>query len=152
MKKETLYKTVEELLEPKLIAHGIELVEVAFEKEGKRWFLRVYIDKPGGIQLHDCEEVSNFLSEKLDALDLIPHRYYLEVSSPGIERPLRKPDDYIRFRGSNIVLKTAVHMHGQKNFLGKIKDFVNDEVILETETGDINIPLSIIAKAKLKVF
>ncbi|MGB9792713.1 MAG: ribosome maturation factor RimP [Thermacetogeniaceae bacterium] len=152
MKKEALYKTVEELLKPMLVARGIELVDITFEKEGKRWFLRVYIDKPGGIQLHDCEEISNFLGEKLDALDLIPHHYYLEVSSPGIERPLRKPDDFIRFRGRNIVLKTTVQIHGQKNFLGILKDFANDEVILETKTGIINIPFNFIAKAKLKVF
>lgn len=152
MKKETLYKTVEELLKPMLVVQGIELVDIAFEKEGRRWFLRIFIDKPEGIQLHDCENVSNFLSEKLDALDLIPHRYYLEVSSPGIERPLRKPEDFIRFRGSNIALKTTVQIYGRKNFLGKIKDFANDEVILETKAGVINIPFNIIAKVKLKVF
>lgn len=152
MKKEMLYKTVEELLKPMLVTQKIELVDMTYEREGNKWFLRIYIDKPGGIQLNDCEEISNFLSDKLDAVDLIPHHYYLEVSSPGIERPLRKPDDFLRFRGKNVVLKTTVQIQGQKNFSGKLRDFVNEQVVLETKSGVIQIPINLIAKAKLKVF
>ncbi len=152
LKKEKIYKILEELLEPLAGTRGIELVDAVYEKEGSKWFLRIYVDKPGGIQLNDCEEISGFLGEKLDAVDLIPHQYYLEVSSPGIERPLRKPGDFIRFRGRDITLRTNVPIQGQKNFCGKLVDYVEDQVLLETKSGPIKISINLIAKAKLKVF
>lgn len=152
LKKEKIYEILEELLKPLIDIRGIELVDATYEKEGSKWFLRIYVDKPGGIQLNDCEEISGFLSEKLDAVDLIPHQYYLEVSSPGIERPLRKPRDFIRFRGRNVTLRTNVKIQGRKNFSGKLVDYVEDQVILETKACPIKIPINSIAQAKLKVF
>lgn len=131
---------------------NIELVDVEYKKEGKRWFLRVFIDKPGGIQLSDCEQVSRFLDAELDSLNLITHHYILEVSSPGIERHLRKPEDFVRFRGSLIEVRTNDKIYERRNFRGKIIDFSEGRVILETEEGTIDIPLNIINKANLKVF
>lgn len=152
MKKEKIYESLEELLKPLIDTRGIELVDVTYEKEGSKWFLRIYVDKPGGIQLSDCEEISRFLSEKLDAVDLIPHQYYLEVSSPGIERPLRKPEDFIRFRGSDVALRTNTKIQGRKNFSGRLIDYIEDQVVLETEAGTIKLPINSIGQAKLKVF
>jgi len=143
---------MEELLKPLIDTLGIELVDAAYEKEGSKRFLRIYVDKPGGIQLSDCEEISRFLSEKLDAVDLIPHQYYLEVSSPGIERPLRKPEDFIRFRGSDVTLRTNTKIQGRKNFSGRLIDYIEDQVVLKTEAGTIKLPINSIGQAKLKVF
>jgi ribosome maturation factor RimP len=114
--------------------------------------LRVFIDKPGGIQLADCENVSNFLSPRLDMLDLIPHQYVLEVSSPGIERPLTRPSDFIRYRGSQISLKTFHKVHGKRKFEGELVDYLNDEVIIQTDEGNFMIPYELISHARLKVF
>ena len=92
----TVVETVTDLVTPILEAENFELVEVEFAKEGKNWFLRVFIDKEGGIDLEDCALVSERLSDALDAVDPdpIPQAYFLEVSSPGAERPLKKESDY----------------------------------------------------------
>ncbi len=99
-------ETVEELVTPILTENGLELVDIEYVKEGKNWFLRVYIDKDNGIDIEECGIVSERLSEKLDALDPIPHNYFLEVSSPGAERPLKKEKDYQRAIGKNVFIKT----------------------------------------------
>ena len=83
--------------------NGFELVDVEYVKEGSNWFLRVYVDKEGGIDIDDCGRISEFLSEKLDENDPITDAYFLEVSSPGAERPLKKPDDYLK-RSANMFL------------------------------------------------
>ncbi|NPV28249.1 MAG: ribosome maturation factor RimP [Firmicutes bacterium] len=152
MKKTEFYETIAKLLEPFLTDSALELIDVEYRKEGKNWFLRIFIDKPGGVQLADCENISNFLSSRLDELDLIPHHYILEVSSPGIERPLRKPEDFLRYRGSRISLKTHNRVQGKKNFQGVLVDYLDNQVILQTDEGDFMIPYEAISQAKLKVF
>ncbi|NLO93124.1 MAG: ribosome maturation factor RimP, partial [Clostridiaceae bacterium] len=91
MPKKNIAQTVEEIAEPIVEEAGCELVGVDFVKEGSNWFLRVYIDKHEGVSLDDCEKVSRPLNSKLDELNPISQPYYLEVSSPGVERPLKKP-------------------------------------------------------------
>ncbi len=152
MKKTEFYETIAKLLEPFLTDSALELIDIEYRKEGKNWFLRIFIDKPGGVQLADCENISNFLSSRLDELDLIPHHYILEVSSPGIERPLRKPEDFLRYRGSRISLKTHNRVQGKKNFQGVLVDYLDNQVILQTDEGDFMIPYEAISQAKLKVF
>lgn len=143
---------VTDMITPLLEGESLELVDVEYKKEGAGWYLRVFIDKPGGVRLADCEKASALISSELDKHDIIPHQYYLEVSSPGVERPLRKPEDFIRFRGSEIVLRTATKFEGSKNFQGTIVDYADDQVVLETANGLIEIPHVLISRARLKIF
>jgi ribosome maturation factor RimP len=148
----SIIDSVAELITPLLAEQSLELVDVEYKKEGSRWYLRIFIDKPGGVQLADCEKASNIISTELDKHDKIPHHYYLEVSSPGIERPLRKPKDFLRFRGSEVIVYTISKIDGSKKFQGIVVDFVDNQLIMKTAKGQIEIPFDLISKANLKVF
>ncbi len=128
-----------------------DLVDVEFVKEGGQWFLRVYIDKPGGVTIDDCQAVSEPLSAELDRLDPIPYSYTLEVSSPGLERPLRKVADYVKFAGRMVRIKTFEPINGRKEWQGRLIELIDGEVRLETQTGLLVVPLGKIAKANLAV-
>jgi ribosome maturation factor RimP len=146
---------VEELAAPVLEDMGLELVEVEYVKEGKSWFLRVYIDKEGGVDIEDCGQVSEKLSEKLDEVDPIPQNYFLEVSSPGAERPLKKEKDYEKAIGKNVYIKTYEPILDEKEFEGILTGFDGNEVTLEvtikTRKKTIVIPFEKVAKARLAV-
>ena len=123
---------VEAMLQPFMEEHSFELVDVEYLKEGSNWFLRVYVDKEQGIEIDDCGRVSEFLSEKLDENDPIPTAYFLEVSSPGAERPLRKPDDYRKSIDKQVFVTTYEPVDGLKEFEGKLLSY--DEVTLTIQT------------------
>jgi ribosome maturation factor RimP len=146
---------IEEIAAPIFQELGLELVEVEYVKEGKNWFLRIYIDSDNGIDIEDCGIVSERLSEKLDELDPIPHNYYLEVSSPGAERPLKKDKDFEKAVGKNIFIKTYEPIDGEKNFEGKLLEFdgqtLKIEVKIKTRSKVIEIPFGKVAKARLAV-
>lgn len=148
-------EVVEEIAAPIFQELGLELVEIEYVKEGKSWFLRVYIDSDNGIDIEDCGLVSERLSEKLDELDPIPHNYYLEVSSPGAERPLKKDKDFEKAIGKNIFIKTYQPIDGEKNFEGKLLAFdghtLKIEVKIKTRSKAIEIPYDKVAKARLAV-
>src|SRR5665647_974104 len=108
MAKTKIVEQVEEIITPCVQESGLELVDVEFVKEGGSWYLRIYIDKPGGIGLEDCGRLSQKIDRLLDEKDPIPQSYYLEVSSPGIERPLKKISDYNRFAGELALITTFV--------------------------------------------
>ncbi|MEH7882734.1 ribosome maturation factor RimP [Heyndrickxia sp. MSNUG] len=148
-------ETVEELVTPILTENGLELVDIEYVKEGKNWFLRVYIDKDNGIDIEECGIVSERLSEKLDALDPIPHNYFLEVSSPGAERPLKKEKDYQRAIGKNVFIKTYEPFDGEKAFEGILTDYngetVTVEVKIKTRKKTVVLPFDKIASARLAV-
>lgn len=127
----------------------LELVDVEYVKEPSGWVLRVFIDKPGGVDLEDCRQVSEALDLKLDEEDPIPGSYCLEVSSPGLERPLKKPSDYQRFAGRKAQIRTYSALHGRKRFEGILAGLAGDNVLLEWEGETIEIPLELIAKANL---
>lgn len=150
MEKEKLIKEVWELAEPVVLAKGMELVEVEWQRERQGWVLRLYIDKPGGVNLGDCVKVSEVISDLLDAKDLIHHSYHLEVSSPGIERPLRKKEDFKRFAGDKVRITLKNPLSGRKNFTGLLKGLEGEEVILEIDGGEVRIPYEEIKKAQLK--
>ncbi|WP_027963227.1 ribosome maturation factor RimP [Halalkalibacillus halophilus] len=154
MSKKIVHAT-EEIVQPIVEELSLELVEVEFVKEGKNHFLRVYVDKDGGVDIEDCEKVSEKLSEKLDEEDPIEQAYYLEVSSPGVERKLKKKEDFTKFTGSHIFVKTYEPIDGEKEFYGDLKDFVNDEVILivkiKTREKEIVIPYEKVANAHIAV-
>jgi len=148
--KKEIQQTVEKIVEPVLVENDYELVDIEFIKEGKNWFLRVYIDKSDGITLDDCQFVNRELSETLDQEDPIPQSYYLEVSSPGLERPLKKESDFERFKGSKIKVKTYILINKQKKFTGILQDCKDGLVQLQLDTGDnVSIPFDKIAKANL---
>lgn len=145
----------EEIVTPILEAKGLELVDVEFKKEGSHWYLRVYIDKAGGIDIEECGVVSEELSAKLDELDPIPQAYFLEVSSPGAERPLKKEKDIYEAVGQNVHITTYEPYEGQKVFEGVLSDFdgttLTIEVKVKTRTHSVAIPYNKIANARLAV-
>ena len=105
-KREVYEQKTEEILQPIVEEHGFELVDVEYVKEGSNWYLRAYIDKPGGITVNDCETVSRKLSDILDEKDYIDDAYILEVSSPGLGRPLKKEKDFKRSLGEEVEIRT----------------------------------------------
>mgnify|MGYP000106123589 CR=1 FL=1 len=133
-------------------AHGLELVAVEYRKEQGRWILRVFLDKEGGVSVDDCAEASAWLSRRLDEEDPIPGRYYLEVSSAGIDRPLKKPADYERFAGRTIELRTYAPINGTKNFVGTLVGLEAGAVVLRDQNQqEHRIPLDMVARARLHV-
>ncbi len=149
-------ETVEKLTQPIVEELGLEIYDIEYVKEGKDWFLRVYIDKETGVDIEECGIVSERLSKKLDEIDPIPHNYYLEVSSPGAERPLKKPADYEKAIGKKVYVKTYEAIDGLKEFNGVLTGFDGEQVTLEilikTRKKTVTIPVQKIAQARLSVF
>jgi ribosome maturation factor RimP len=150
MQKNKILKKVSEIGERVVNSKGFEMVDVEFVQESGSWYLRYYIDKPGGITLDDCQEVSEEISRLLDIEDPIPHSYILEVSSPGIERKLKKEKDFIKYIGSEVEIRTFEPINGKKVLTGTLSDYNNGMVILKTNSTVINIPFEKISSAKLK--
>ncbi len=148
-------EVVEELVLPILAELNLELVEVEYVKEGKSWFLRVYIDKETGVDIEDCGNVSEKLSEKLDEIDPIPQNYFLEVSSPGAERPLKKEKDFQKAIGKNVYIKTYEPILDEKEFEGTLMAFdgvnVTVEIKIKTRKKTVVIPYEKVAKARLAI-
>jgi ribosome maturation factor RimP len=131
---------------------GLEVVDVAFRREARGWVLRVIIDSPGGVRLDDCQAVSERLGDRLDAEGLIDHPYALEVSSPGLDRPLRAAADFVRFAGRRARIRTAEPIGGQRNFQGVLRGCHGGTVFLEADRGDaVAIPHALIVRARLEV-
>jgi ribosome maturation factor RimP len=151
MSKRKVTEIVEELAMPIVEEEGLELVDVEYKKEGANWFLRIFIDKPGGVDIEDCGRVSEKLSDKLDEVDPIPDSYFLEVSSPGAERPLKKPADYQRAIGKNVYITTYEPFEGKKTFEGILKSFDDTAVVVEESNQSFSIPLDKIASARLAI-
>ncbi len=146
-----IVRQVEELVKPIVDALDLELVDVEFVKEGSQWYLRVYIDKPGGVDIDDCQAVSERLDVLLDEKDPIPQSYILEVSSPGIERPLKKPEDYRRFAGSLVTVNTYAPIDGKKSFTGNLIGLHDDGVHLDVDGKRVVIPKDKISLTRLAV-
>jgi ribosome maturation factor RimP len=148
-------EVVEEIVTPILEELQLELVEVEYVKEGKDWFLRVYIDKETGVDIEDCGNASEKLSEKLDEIDPISQNYFLEVSSPGAERPLKKDKDFQNAIGKNVYIKTYEPILDEKEFEGTLMEFDGQEVTIEikikTRKKIVVIPYDKIAKARLAI-
>jgi len=142
---ETLYTVAE----PFAKECGLELVDVEHVKEAGNLVLRFLIDKEGGVSLDDCETFSRIMDAELDRLDPIEQSYTLQVSSPGIERPLKKEADYLRFIGQPVVVKLFAPMNGQKIYEGILRGFEEGNILLELEEQMIHLPLQKVAKANL---
>lgn len=150
--KGNLLERIEKLARPVIDSEGMELVDLEFKREGKNWYLRLFIDKPGGINLDDCQNISHQVAELFDIEEVITHRYILEVSSPGLTRSLKRAEDYQRFAGRLIKLTTLTPIKGRRKFIGQLKGLDGETVKLEMNNGEtIFIPLSAITKAHLEV-
>ena len=134
-RREEYEKRAEELLAPIVELNGFELVDVEYVKEAGNWYLRGYIDKPGGITVNDCETVSRAFSDKLDENDFIEDSYIMEISSPGLDRPLKKEKDYIRSMGKELEIRTYRAIDREKEFYGILKAYDADTVTIEQEDG-----------------
>lgn len=146
---------VEEMVTPILAELHLELVDVEYVKEGPNWFLRVSIDKESGVDIDECAAVSEKLSEKLDEVDPITENYFLEVSSPGAERPLKKDKDFERAIGKNVFVKTYEPIDNEKAFEGTLTSFdgtsLSVEIKIKTRKKTVVIPYEKVAKARLAV-
>lgn len=134
-KRETYEQRTEELISPIIEQNQFELVDVEYVKE-RDWFLRVYIDKEGGIGLDDCQEVSGLLDEKLEELNIINDRYILEVSSPGLDRALKKEKDFKREMGKLVDITLYKAIDGEKMITGKLTGYTKDIITID-ETREI---------------
>ncbi|MBI2873863.1 MAG: ribosome maturation factor RimP [Firmicutes bacterium] len=147
-----LCQKVHDLAEPIGTRLGLEIVEVDYVKEEGTWKLRLYLDKEGGITLDDCETMSRELSVILDQADPIPNRYQLEVSSPGAERPLKRDEDFVRFRGRFARVTTYRAVEGRKVFEGVLHGLADGKIVLEDDEGRTHlVPREMVAKARLAI-
>ena len=135
-RREEYEAKTEALLQPMVDERGFELVDVEYVKEGSNWYLRAFIDKPGGISIDDIEPISRELSEKLDQEDFISDAYILEVSSPGLGRPLKKDKDFVRSIGEEIEINLYRAINKQKEFVGILKEFNKEENTFTVELED----------------
>ena len=138
-----------DLLEPVVTGMGYELVDIEYQPGTRNGLLRIYIDSEDGIQLEDCSDVSNQVSALLDVEDPIPGQYNLEVSSPGLDRPLVRLEDFKRFEGETVKIKVGIAIDGQRNFKGRLCGVEGDEICIEFDGRQVAIPLTSIVKARL---
>jgi ribosome maturation factor RimP len=146
-----IHKVVEDMLSDYLTENGFELVDVEYVKEGSNWFLRIYVDKEGGIDIDDCSRISEYASVKLDEQDPITTAYFLEVSSPGAERPLKKADDVRKAVGKHVYVTTYEPVGGSKEFEGKLLSFDGEQLVIETGKTQSVIPYGKVAGARLAI-
>jgi ribosome maturation factor RimP len=149
---------VKTLITPVIEEAHLELVDVEYTREGQVHYLRIFIDKPGGITLDDCQSISRECEVLLDIEDIIHTQYILEVSSPGLDRPLKKREDYQRFRDRLVKLRTYSAVDGRKKFSGRLKGIAEEPeentwvVTIQTEDNqEFHIPYELIASARLEV-
>ena len=132
-------KRIEELIQPTVTEMGYELVDVEFVKEGPNWYLRIFIDKEGGVTIDDCEAVSKTLEKIFDEKDPIEQAYFLEISSPGIDRPLKKIEDFIKYNGEMVDVKLYKPYEGSKEYTGKLVGYDENDGTVTIEVDDKNI-------------
>ena len=142
-------KQISELVEPVLEEIGFELVDVEYLSKHGKWVLRLFIDKNAGVTIDDCARVSGEIGDLIDVKDVIEHEYVLEVSSPGLNKTLKKERDFIRAIGKKIKMRTAVPIKGRRNFTGYLRDFQKDTLYVEMEDGLVTLPWSEGDKANL---
>ncbi len=148
-KREEYEQRTEKLVMPIIEANKFELVDVEYVKEAGNWYLRVYVDKEGGIAVDDCEVVSRALSDLLDAEDFVEDSYILEVSSPGLGRPLKKEKDFVRSVGKEVDIHLYKSIDRQKEFTGVLKSWTKDEIVLQIDDADVTFDRTNVALIRL---
>jgi len=150
MPEQETIKKIEDVLMPILLEYRLELIDIEFHPIGKRWLLRIYIDKEGGVTIADCETVSRELGRILDVEDFIEYVYTLEVSSPGITRPLKKMEDFEKNKGKLCKIITKEQLYGKNDFEGEIIKTYEDKVEIKGNIDVFTIPIYAIKKAHLQ--
>ena len=152
MAKNRVERIAEELAIPIIEKEKFELVDIEYKKEGANWYLRLYIDKPGGITLDDCQKISKQLGDRLDEEDPIKGNYFLQVSSPGLDRPLKKEKDFIRCKGKTVEVKLYEALDGKKVIEGELIGLENNIIKLNvTDVGLVELPKEKVALTKLAI-
>ena len=142
---------VAELARPAVAEAGCELWDVEYVREAGSWYLRLYIDKAGGVDILDCEQVSRAVSDLLDEADPIEGSYTFEVSSAGAERPLKRPGDFARFLGSPVLVKLYKARDGRKEFLGHLAGYQNGDITITMNGEDITFSKDEVALCRLRI-
>ncbi len=144
---QNLKETIEQGIQPLIEQEGLDLVEVKVAGFGSQTIVRVFVDRPGGVSIDRCAQVSRMISDYLDAEDIIPHRYNLEVSSPGLDRPLTTKGDFQRKRGEKVTLFLKEKIDPENRVTGTISSVEAEDLVLDTQGEIQKIPLSLIEKA-----
>jgi ribosome maturation factor RimP len=145
---QNLIEAITELTEPIISSEGLELIDVEYQKESRGWVLRFYVDTEGGVTINHCSRLSQQIGDVLEVKDIIPHGYVLEVSSPGLNRILKREKDFIGSIGKIVKVKTFEPIEQRKNFQGTLLDCSQEQVRLKIDSQDVIIPLSLISKAQ----
>lgn len=146
-----------DLLTPLIVSENYELVELQYQREGENWILRIFVDKPGGITIDDCAKLNEKIGRYLDEKEIIPQRYILEVSSPGLDRPLKKESDFQKVTGRLVRINVFAPVEGERHFLGRILGIEEGKVKLsiseQKNSGNhqISISLDNISNARLEI-
>lgn len=140
-----------ELAEPIAEENGCEIWDVEYVKEASNYFLRIYIDKEGGVGIEDCEKISRAMDPILDENDIIPDSYTFEVGSPGIERELKRESDFLKYIGSEVEVKTYKAVDNSKTLIGELKEFADGDIVIVIENNDVKIEKANIAKVSIHV-
>lgn len=149
--KKSISEVVEELVNPIIEEHNLELFDIEYVKEGKAKYLRIYIDKEGGVSIEDCQNVSRKLNALIDEVDPIKEAYFLEVSSPGIDRPLKKEKDFVKYAGRDVELKLYKAVDSQKEFEGELVGLEGEIVKIKDGENILEFPRKDIAIIRLAV-
>jgi len=149
MTQRRIAEQISSLADPVVDALGLELVDVEYLTQGGRWIVRVYVDREGGVTLDECAMLSRELGPLLDVKDVIPHEYVLEVSSPGLNRRLKKEKDFVWARGKKVKLRTRNPVDGRRNFTGMLTDVREGDLLLEVEGGTVVIALREVERANV---
>lgn len=154
-REDTSYRErIRELIEPLVEAEGMELVEVECLRMKSRWLVRIYIDKEEGVTLDDCAEISHLAGDVLDVHNIPRGPYVLEVSSPGLDRPLTRDKDFLTYRGSAVEIRLSEPFKGRKNFRGRLIDYIDGDTgkVLVVDAGGAlyHIPRKSVLRANLK--
>jgi ribosome maturation factor RimP len=149
----TYWDKIRQLVEPVIESEGMEIIDLECLKMKYRWLVRIYIDKERGVTIDDCSEISKQVGDVLDVYDVLPGAYTLEVSSPGLNRPLTRDKDFIKYRGSTVRIKTGEKLDGVKNFHGILNDYLDENgmktLIVDVSGKVYHIPRDMVVKAHL---
>ena len=152
MNRAAIEQKAEGIVGPLLEDEGLSVVDIEYRRERSGWVLRVLIDRQEGITLDDCARVSREFGQLLDVEDIIPTSYRLEVSSPGLDRPLKKEEDFVKYSGRRVRIKTKDQVSGRRNFKGALLDCTEGKIMVKVDGSEVfAIPLSSILKANLEV-
>lgn len=140
----------EPLVQALATGEGCELVDMTYQREPQGWVLRIYIDRPGGVTIADCQSISRQVGDVLEGKDVLRNAYNLEVSSPGLNRPLKKSADFERFAGQRVRVKTRVAVEGCRNFFGQLTGCADGLVYLDVDGVSVQVPLDSISRAHIE--